>query len=108
METISTATFIDILGNVMVVPETDAASVQLSEPERGRRKAAPNAKVEDWGSLVAGQRVALWRRRSFVACGSVDEVMPDGSAVWIFIPKEFRRTLVHVSDGITISLAEAV
>jgi hypothetical protein len=106
METISAGTFIDILGHVMAAPVGDTPAAHLTEPERGRRKAAPNPKVEDWGSLVAGQKVSLWRRRSFLVWGSVDEVMPDGSAVWIFIPKELRRTLVHISDGLTISLAD--
>lgn len=106
METASASTFVDILGNVMVVPAGVTQTAQ-DEPPHGRRKAAPDAKVEDWGSLFIGQKVSLWRRKTFIAWGNVDEVMPDGTAVWLFIPKEFRRMLVHVTDGLTLSLVQA-
>lgn len=109
MTTISTETFVDFLGNVLTVPAAENAAVPLcfTEQGHGRRKAGPYATVPDWSALEIDQKVSLWRRKSFVASGTVDEVMPDGSGVWLFIPKDFRRTLVHASDGLTVSLAES-
>jgi hypothetical protein len=102
-------TFVDFLGNVLTIPAGENATMQMlsTEQAHGRRKTVPDAKVEDWSRLKTSQQISLWRRKSFVAWGIVDEVMPDASAVWLFIPKEFRRTLVHSSDGLTISLAES-
>jgi hypothetical protein len=106
--TTSTETFVDFLGNVLTVPAVEKCIVQMLSTERGhgRRKAVLDANVADWRALEIDQKISLWRGKSFVAWGIVDGVMRDGSAVWIFIPKEFRRTLVHTSDGITISLAD--
>jgi len=105
MTTTSAETFVDFLGNVLIVPGGESvAAWRFAEPPRGRRKAVPDANVEDWRALETDLRVSLWRRKSFVAWGTVEKVMPDGSALWLFIPKEFRRTLIHVSDGLTISL----
>ncbi|MCW2131226.1 hypothetical protein [Arthrobacter sp. VKM Ac-2550] len=109
MTTTSTQTYIDFMGNVLRVPAAEIANVQIlsTEPPHGRRKAVPDAKVEDWCTLEIDQKVSLWRQKSFVAWGIVDEVRPDGSAAWLFIPNELKRTLVHTSDAFTISLADS-
>lgn len=108
MTTTSTETFVDFLGNVLIVPaaENDPVEIAPAGQGHGRRKAVLDAKVADWRSLKIDQKISLWRGKSFVAWGIVDGVMRDGSAVWIFIPKEFRRTLIHTSDGFTVSLAD--
>lgn len=106
MTSTSAVTFIDFFGNVLTVPSGSPTQACSSEQERGRHKAWPDAGVHDWAALEKNQKVSLWRRKSFVACGSVEEVMWDGSAVWLFIPKEFRRMLVHGTDGLTLSLTE--
>jgi hypothetical protein len=100
-------TYTDMFGNVMSVQEAPVDSITaVAECGHGRRRAEKGAKVDSWDALPVGCKVSLWKRKKFIATGTVDETMPDGSAVWLYLPKEFRRTLIHVSDGIFLTHAD--
>lgn len=99
-----TITMIDILGHVMTVRESLPENSRHEQVSDGR-EACSDIVIHDWSSVFKGQAVVVRTRRALVASGVVDEWMPNGSAVWIFIPKESRRVLIHREDGVILSQA---
>lgn len=59
-----------------------------------------NEFIENWADLEARNAVRLYLEGEFVAAGSVDGVMPDGSALWLVQDTFFGRALFLKSDGI--------
>ncbi|WP_332603178.1 hypothetical protein [Arthrobacter sp. S2(2024)] len=47
----------------------------------------------DWGQLVEAERVHVWNSR-ISGTGRVDSVMPDGSAVWVWLENGMGRVLL--------------
>ena len=59
-----------------------------------------NEFIEDWADLESRNTVHLYRKGELVAAGSVDGVMPDGSALWLVQDTFFGRAMFLKSDGI--------
>lgn len=55
--------------------------------------------IENWTELEDGSFVRLYRKGVLVAAGSVDGLMPDGSAIWLNQGIYFGRALFLKSDG---------
>ena len=65
--------------------------------------------IENWAELEYRDDVRLYRKGELVAAGSVDGVMPDGSAIWLIESTFFGRALFLKSDGanaVRVSLKE--
>jgi hypothetical protein len=58
-----------------------------------------NEFIENWADLESRNTVHLYRKGELVAAGSVDGVMPDGSALWLVQGTFFGRALFLKSDG---------
>jgi hypothetical protein len=58
-----------------------------------------NEFIENWAELRTDDSVRLYRKGALVAAGSVDGVMPDGSAIWLDQGTFFSRALFLKSDG---------
>jgi hypothetical protein len=56
--------------------------------------------IENWADLESKNTVRLYRMGELVAAGSVDGVMPDGSAIWLVQGTFFGRALFLKNDGI--------
>ncbi|TAP43214.1 hypothetical protein [Arthrobacter sp. S39] len=59
-----------------------------------------NEFIDNWSELESSNVVRLYRKGELVASGSVDGVMPDGSALWLVQNTFFGRALFLKSDGI--------
>lgn len=60
-----------------------------------------NESVENWADLEVRDKVRLYREDHLVASGSVDGVMPDGSALWLVQDAFLERALFLKSDGLS-------
>lgn len=58
-----------------------------------------NKFIENWAEFETDDKVRLYRKGVLVAAGSVDGVMPDGSAIWLNQSTLFGRALFLKSDG---------
>lgn len=59
-----------------------------------------NESVDNWADLESRDKVRLDSEDHIVATGSVDGVMPDGSALWLVQDAFFERALFLKSDGL--------
>lgn len=55
-----------------------------------------------WGDLVGGDRVEVVRVGFPVESGVVDQVMSDGSVVWLWMDDGRGRTMLLAGDGLCL------
>jgi hypothetical protein len=55
-----------------------------------------------WSSLVEGETVDVLKDGVSATSGVVDAVMPDGSAVWLWLANGQGRIMVHHTDPVTL------
>lgn len=68
--------------------------------ERSPRQVAPLMLA--WSSLVEGETVRVIRDGARPTSGVVDAVMPDGSALWLWLANGQGRIMVHYTDQVTL------
>lgn len=86
------------------------AGVGASQRLRGLRNAQTtrespaqdSALMLPWSSLVEGEAVDVLRDGVTATSGVVDAVMPDGSAVWLWLANGQGRIMVHHTDQVTL------
>ena len=57
-----------------------------------------------WENLTPGTHIEVRAADRSVSRGRVDEIMPDGSAVWYWLDNGLGRHLAHVSDETRIHI----
>ena len=65
-------------------------SVEKTPNNQPRFDEAPS---RDWDQLVENERVHVWHNK-ISGTGRVDAVMPDGSAVWVWLENGMGRVLL--------------
>lgn len=79
--------------------EGDPVPVSLPAlPERGRPR---EQETEDWLRLPEGSRVLLVDSREETGA-VIDAVMPNGSALWVWLDGGNGRRLIHCGDGVRV------
>lgn len=58
-------------------------------------------RCEEWGRLV-GIRVDIRKGNKHIRTGIVDDVMPDGSAVWLAADPSHGRSFFSADDGFEV------
>jgi hypothetical protein len=59
-----------------------------------------------WGDLAGGDRVEVVRAGLPVESGVVDQVMSDGSVVWLWMDDGRGRTMLLAGDGLCLRRTE--
>lgn len=56
---------------------------------------APGTDINDWTVLRSGAAVQIFAEDKELTTGQVDEVMPDGSLIWVFCDNDGLRHIFH-------------
>jgi hypothetical protein len=57
---------------------------------------------ENWRNYIPGDRVRILRKGHSQAVGRVDDLMPDGSVVWVVQENGMGRTMVLPDEGVSL------
>jgi hypothetical protein len=71
-------------------------------------KCEPTRASGSWPDLKPGTRVHVAVDGVVVGGGTVDTVLPDGSAVWLWMDSAGGRRLIHSQDGMDIGSTDPV